>query len=234
MKRILFISVDMGSGGSQRSLASLLNAVDYKQYKVELALFVRDGLFLNLIPKDVKIIDVGYGYYPVRASMTHYIKEGDVGSAVRRFAFSLCKKLHLGERNEWKVIEKLLPNIDTEYDAVIAYGDGLIVPFAMDKIKNAKKRILWNHIDYANYNLDASFDKPYYERADYIVTISESCKSVLNRFFQNMHAKLLSLRISFPKRMINKLAEENVDFDNDFKGTRLITIGRLTEQKDMI
>jgi hypothetical protein len=49
MKNILIASFDMEVGGVERSLISMLENFDFKNYKVDLMLYKHQGEFLNLL-----------------------------------------------------------------------------------------------------------------------------------------------------------------------------------------
>ena len=54
-KNILFIVSDMESGGFQKSLISLLKEFNYDEYNVDITILSPNGIFINDIPKEVKI-----------------------------------------------------------------------------------------------------------------------------------------------------------------------------------
>ena len=55
-KQILFLCSDMGIGGFQKSLISLLQCFDYNKYDVDLLLFDPSGIFMDVIPDEVNVI----------------------------------------------------------------------------------------------------------------------------------------------------------------------------------
>ena len=56
-KRIVFCAYNLDIGGIETSLVSLLNNLDLKKYSIYLFLVKKEGIFLNSIPKDIRIID---------------------------------------------------------------------------------------------------------------------------------------------------------------------------------
>ncbi|CBK75195.1 hypothetical protein CIY_25880 [Butyrivibrio fibrisolvens 16/4] len=46
--------------------------------------------------------------------------------------------------------------------------------YVIEKV-NAEKKILWIHNDYKKIGFNQEFEKKYFEQADHIVTISDSC-----------------------------------------------------------
>ena len=58
MKKILFVINSLTIGGSEKSLVSLLNLLDYKKFSVDLLMIRKGGEFEKYIPKEVNIIDI--------------------------------------------------------------------------------------------------------------------------------------------------------------------------------
>ena len=57
-KNIVFVIPNLGPGGAEKSLVNLLNVIDYSKYDVDLILIHKSGLFLNMIPSNVNIIEM--------------------------------------------------------------------------------------------------------------------------------------------------------------------------------
>ena len=64
-KKLIFICCEMGKGGVSKSLASLLNTIDYDVYNVDLFLFSRQGLFLDQVPSNnyIKRVNIYFQIY---------------------------------------------------------------------------------------------------------------------------------------------------------------------------
>ena len=48
----------LGIGGAEKSLITLLSNLDYSKYDVDLFLFYQKGEFLELLPKEVSLIEI--------------------------------------------------------------------------------------------------------------------------------------------------------------------------------
>lgn len=234
MVKLLFVTTNMASGGVQKSLVSLLNCLDYSKYSVDLLLFINDGLFRELLPPNIRIIDLDPYYRPLKEAVTLLIRNKKPISAFWRFWYSLEKKIYCNsdelEYKEWKALKRLLPRIDSQYDIAISYGDGELVPYTMEMV-NANKKIIWNHIDYLQFHLNEKFDSQYYARADAIVTMSHSCRDILAQIFSKDREKMYVIENIISKTLIEKMSLEDIDFDSDFTGKRVTTIARLSKQK---
>ena len=56
-KKLLFTAYSMGLGGIETALCNLLNRIDYKKFDVTLILERKEGIFLDQIPKEVKVLE---------------------------------------------------------------------------------------------------------------------------------------------------------------------------------
>ncbi|MDV5105544.1 hypothetical protein R2R32_02560 [Clostridium perfringens] len=57
-KKVLFVMESLSIGGVEKSLITLLSNLDYLKYDVDLFLFYQKGEFLELLPKEVNLIEV--------------------------------------------------------------------------------------------------------------------------------------------------------------------------------
>ena len=56
-KKLLFTAYSLGLGGIETALCNLLNHLDYSEYDVTLILEKKEGIFLDQIPSDVKVLE---------------------------------------------------------------------------------------------------------------------------------------------------------------------------------
>ena len=56
-KKLLFTAYSMGLGGIEKALINLLKRLDYSKYNVNLILEKKEGIFLDLIPEEVKVLE---------------------------------------------------------------------------------------------------------------------------------------------------------------------------------
>lgn len=57
MKKILLVMDSLGAGGAEKSLITFLNILPQDNYKIELILIRKEGLFLSQIPKHIQLLD---------------------------------------------------------------------------------------------------------------------------------------------------------------------------------
>ena len=223
----------LGSGGAEKALTTLLNLFDYEAYDVDLFLFRRQGLFLPNVPSQVNIIDGGKAYELFDGSASACIK-----SSVKKLNFSLAanrmkyaKALESGDKADvWNCIKKALAKIDKHYDVAVAYLEGNSIYYCVDCV-DADVKIGYVHNDYNGLGLDSNFDRPYFEKLDYLVSVSDECVNVLKEIFPDLENKIkLMLNIVSPT-MLESLGKNNAEEYKNINTKKLLTVGRFSSQK---
>ncbi len=209
-KDLIFICCEMGKGGVSKSLASLLNCLDYDKYNVDLFLFNKKGLFLNQIPTSVNILQEAT---TVRELLKNY---NILAAFLRILSKVLCGRINSLEKR-WSLFWKLnksnfRPN-QKKYDCAISYNDGVELYYMVDCI-NADIKIAWNHTNYTNtFTYKPSLDGAYYNKVDYIVTISDECASTLKRVFPDNSNKVRIIENIVLKETIVSMANEENPYE---------------------
>jgi len=78
VKKILIVSHALELGGAERSLIGLLDAIDKKEYKVDLFLLRHEGELLSFIPEGVNLLPEIPAYTVLACPMVQTLKEGHV------------------------------------------------------------------------------------------------------------------------------------------------------------
>ncbi|WP_161496415.1 glycosyltransferase [Clostridium thermosuccinogenes] len=235
-KRLLFVIDSLGLGGAEKSLINLLHSLDYEQYEVDLFLFYKKGMFLDLLPSQVKVLEhtrewaaFQLPFLKSLASLAAYLRfDLAYHRAMLSIKSKLCRMTQPRQQKLWNHLSPAAPFIYDEYDAAIGYLEKYPDYFIAEKV-NAKKKIGWIHIDYIAYGLNSEYDRPYFEKLDYIAAVSDSCVEALKQCFPDMEDKFVLVEnISCPK-LIKEMANHAADIDA--KDTLIVTAARLAEQK---
>ena len=242
---ILFVIHRLAAGGAEKSLVSLLNSLPLDRLEVDLMALDPTGIFRNQLPPEVNVINApkelvcqfskisGRAFWRHATAKSLAIKIGSIiGDRLRgkRSRTRLCHNQYYNE-----VWRKFIPKLSKAYDVVVSYIDGLNY-YAIDHV-TAKKKILWCHNDYNKLDFIASYDHPYYEKADKVCTISELCRKSLVENFPDLENKFEVVENISSPRIIKVQAEqtgEMVVSDDGFVRDRrfkMVSIGRLSEQK---
>lgn len=234
-KKILFVIDSLNCGGAEKSLISLLSLLDYSKYEVDLQLSKIEGMFLELLPKEVNVLPELDFYNFCELSILNQIKTFNyhyIASKIKLFIMSRLNnnKLH-GAQIFWKNCKNSFGVLDCRYDIAIAYNQGFPTYFVADKVK-AIKKIAWVNTDYVKAGYKADIDEKYYDKFDNIVAVSEEAKIILENTFPKFKNKLLVIKDINNAELIKKMANEKEVFkESDDIIIKIATVGRLVKLK---
>ncbi len=238
-KRLLFVMESMSSGGGERSLLSLLQLLQYKDYDVDLLLFSRDGIFLEMLPQDVNIIDFGESYSQFSLSLfrsvASLVRAKKFSLAFKRILYSLTvnskKGSSLGrDQRAWKYMKPAFADRFFEYDAAIGYLEGKPNYFVADAV-TAKTKIGYIHSNYNELGLDKRLDLKLCKRLDYLVGVSEKCADVLRKNFPELADKIRSVENITMPAALQKLADAPARELENVKEKIILTVARSSAPK---
>lgn len=228
MKNILFVINSLTIGGSEKSLVSLLNCIDYNKYQVDLLMFKKGGDFEKYIPSEVNVLEIP-DYYKFISGKKHKFKFKD------RVKYSLCRlstsinlrtnKKIQSEQIIYKHHKNVLKSIGKNYDVAVAYSQGYPTYFVADKI-NAKKKMAWINCDYANTGYDKNIDELFYEKFDKIIAVSETIQKSIIGIKPKYESKMVVIKDIVNPMLIKSMAEEESVFE-DKSYINILTVARL-------
>lgn len=235
-KRILFVEEGLGMGGAEKSLLTILSLIDYSKYDVDLFLFKHTGSFMSLLPKEVNLLykDNNYVTFNSNRKMSplRFLKNLDIKRSINSFMYLINSAFHkLVLKKEyigWEYIKHIFSPLEEEYDVAVSFLEKKTFYFNVDKVK-AKKRIGFIHIDYSKIQYKYTLDKKYFSYFTNIATVSHHCMEVLKDIFPEYKDKFLVIKNMLCTEIIEKMAQEEVDFDEKY--INILTVGRLTYQK---
>lgn len=230
-KKVLFIVSDLESGGFQKSLISLLQCFDYKTYKVDLLILSPQGIFMKQIPHDVNLLTLDFPksfFSSFPQGVVELIKEKEFVLALKRTFHFCLSRVDKGKAGIY--MSKQIPALSKEYDVAIDYNGQHLLYYMVDKI-TAKKKISYFHSDYKKWDYYKSADQFYYDKVDYIVTISDICKKSLDEIFPKYkHKTRVVHNISSPS-IINELAKEECPINFESNYINVVMVGRPSDVK---
>jgi glycosyltransferase involved in cell wall biosynthesis len=240
-KSILFIMNKLVCGGAEKSLLSVLESIDYSKYNVDLFLFKHEGIFLNRIPKEVTLLPepVNYKYLdmPIKNSLTELIKRRDYKLALNRSILGYLAKTEnngaLVEQKFWRYLSNSIGEIRKEYDVAIGFLEKNPIYFCVDKVK-AKMKIGWVHTDYSKLGIHSNIEQYYFNKLDYIATVSEELVEILSNEFPTIRNKFKCIYNIVSSRVIKSMSLEKVDWQvKDEQSITIISVGRLAKEKGL-
>lgn len=227
-KQILFVIDSLGSGGAEKSLISLLPLVDYTRYDVDLVIFDRGGVYEKYVPREVNIID----YRLYEKNLWGQIKKV-LCHALLSPQLRLNKKRH-GAEIHWRTMYRFYHDFPGEYDAAIAYQQGVPTFFVATKV-NAKKKLAWINADIFAAGYDLEYCRQFYEQMDSIIAVSKKLENLLCAKTPWMMDRLNCVYDIINPDVIVSLAKKTVQDMTISRGEMaIVTVGRLTRPKNYL
>ena len=238
-KKILFMVSSMNIGGVEKSLLSLLSVIPKDKYDITVLTLEKKGGFLDYIPSYIKVEEAAWfkEIKPIimespQRTIKKYLKENKVFK-IPTFIYSYYKSKNTDNRYiYYKNILKSIPENEGEYDVAIAYAGPteIIDAYITHKVK-AKKKIGWVHFDISKHKINEKLYENLYEKFDKIFTVSNEANKKLNEIIPSTVNKSEVLLNIISKELINEMAKEDINFDNEFDGVKIVTVGRLSKEK---
>lgn len=237
VKRRVFYLIDaMGIGGTSKNLLNILSAYDYSAVDVFVGLLQHKGKFLPLIPKQVHLIDLHTEIPLIPPPSLVCIKAAvrkmqwrDV--AVLSYLYLRCKSS--GSSLPYhRFLQRNIPVMEMEFDEAFAYvaEHSFDMCYVADKVR-AKKKYAWIHVDVSKFHVDRNLMKSVLLLYDKIFLVSNEGKAVFDALFPTLCGKSEYRRNVVIKEQIEQFSLTGPTYDDDFKGTRILTIGRISPEK---
>ncbi|MFZ4106191.1 glycosyltransferase [Flavobacterium sp.] len=238
-KKILFVIPCLDAGGGEKSLINVLHAIDYTLFDVDLLVFHNKGMFLNSVPKEVNLISI-YGDFldfseSIFISISEFINQRKFHLVLHRVLFFFKNKLEKNtskaEQISWKNLSKSIPNLIQEYDAAIGALEKSSIYYVIEKV-NAKTKMGFIHTNYSSSGMQKALDLPFFEKLNYLVTISDECTTDLSQNFPNLKQNIKLIYNIVSPSLIKELSNEKLeDTKFNYSVFTILTIARLSKEK---
>lgn len=237
-KQLLFVIESLTLGGAEKSLATLLNLLDYAKYDVDLLLFAQGGPFQPLLPGEVNLLPVpDYFFYNAIpwSKAGQKLKEPDKLVAQLRYSVAL----RTGKHNHiekavllWRASHSCFTVLPKEYDVAIAYAQGVPTFFVAEKVK-AKKKAAWINATYIPKGKYLDYIRPIYKKYDYVNGVSSIVVEQIQSILKVPASKTLQmtdiLDVDFAHKMA--LMDSRAEKDMATDGVKILTVGRFCAMK---
>lgn len=227
---ILFTIGVLDGGGVTKSLLSLLDTIDKEEYNVSILIGSYLGKSDKDVPAGVQILKnntLSLLTEGVRG-LPKLIKKGHILLAVGSIIRIILSAINKGWAGWW--LSRLMPSIDKEeYDLIVDYNGQHMLYYMIDKLRG-KHKVTFFHSDYQKWFYYYAMDKKYFEKADAIFTISETCVQSLQELFPGAANKVkLMENISNP-RAIKQKSLKHIDFKRKHQYV-LLSLGHICINK---
>lgn len=239
LKNILIVMYNMGCGGVQKSLISLLNNMPQGRWNIDLLVASPHGMYMSQIPDYINLINDQYELENVTTPLSERRRKvsslNDFVNQIRWYYHSRHKKGNSRKNyneSKWEIWGKHIKGLNKHYDLAISYWHGITNYYVIDKV-DADKKVLWLHNEFEKLEFDSDYEHPYFAKADRIATISQACVEGFVSVYPELKSRMIVLENISSGETINRLASlipaEDPFFD--FSGFKIVSVGRLMSQK---
>ena len=224
MKKLLFIAKSMDSGGTEVSLINLLKKI-YKEYDITLALLKKEGVYLEDIPNNVKIIEI-YDKNLKNLDRKFSIDKKSLINTLKLIVYKIIKKINTEFIYKWQLGK--VSELNDQYDIAIDFhGYGYFGTAYINHKVKTKRKFMFVHDEKIDWIKKVKNELP---KFDEILCVSNSCKKKLEKEYGYLIKEARVCRNIIDIEKIKKMSKEKatVKFESV---TNLLTIGRLEYQK---
>ncbi|WP_164667394.1 glycosyltransferase [Virgibacillus doumboii] len=238
-KKLLFVIDSLKTAGAEKSLVTLLSMLDYSRFSVDLQLFAYGGALEELVPIEVNILKplkyTDFAKMNLKKSLKYTIvnREYKMFSSRLKYSTRIRKEKYSNPQKAilfWKNVSNVIEENPKKYDIAIAYAQGIPTYYVAEKVK-AKSKFAWINVSYRLNHWEKQFQGASYNQFNRIVTVSESTKDTFLEAFPEYASKVNVIYDINNARFIADMAEMGNSYDDSFDGVRILTIGRLANQK---
>ncbi len=239
MKKILFMMINMNVGGTEKALLNMLSVMPRDQFDITILFLEKYGDLLGELPKDIKIEYLNV--YSENKDLLNnspqqeaikLLKNGDYLDAVKLLLIHILTKIK-GERTLfYRYVLKKYPDFNKEFDIAVAYAGPMdfISYFIANKV-TAKRKIQWIHFDVSKIGLNLKFVSKVLNQFDKVFVVSQEGKKALLRMAPQLKEKTEVFSNIISSEHILQQASVGEGFNDNFAGVRILTVGRLTQEK---
>ena len=220
-KKILFVIPEYSHGGTNKSLESLLSAIDEKRYEISIFCLYEDGgVFYKNIFKP----------YIIAKSLLYVLAHDNV---ITRKVMGVAMKLFKDLSFNWLYrYEANRLQHKYKFDTVIAFQEGSATQF-VSLINYPVNRIAWVHCDYANRftAIEKKSELSLYCLYNHIVSVSYSAVHSFNSIYPELNDRTKCIYNLIDCSYILRQSSQDVNFEKQGNCFNLISVGRFVAVK---
>lgn len=220
-KKILFVIPEYSHGGTNKSLESLLSAIDEKRYEISIfCLYEAGGVFYKNIFKP----------YIIAKSLLYVLAHDNV---ITRKVMGVAMKLFKNLSFNWLYrYEANRLQHKYKFDTVIAFQEGSATQF-VSLINYPVNRIAWVHCDYANRfaAIEKKSELSLYCLYNHIVSVSYSAVHSFNSIYPELKDRTKCIYNLIDCSYILRQSSQDINFEKQGNCFNLISVGRFVAVK---
>lgn len=208
MKKLLFAAYSLDIGGIETALVTLVNNLQKKGYDVTIVLEKKQGIFLEDINKEIKIIE----YSPSESK-----------NILKRKIINFYKQI------------KFALNYKNKFDFSACFATYSLPASFVSRIAS-KNTCLWCHADYLTLfennikKMKNFFTQIKYNKFKKIIFVSEEGKESFIKAFPEMKSRVIVCNNMINYKRIEKLSKEKIELEKDNICT-FLNVGRHEEKQ---
>lgn len=239
MKKLFFLLSSMNVGGVEKAFLGLLSVIPLDKYEVHVGLIQKKGGFMDYLPKEVKIHEISvYSKYwrfindPPLWSIKSLLKQGHIIEALIHCFLYIHFKLTSNRYWFYKYLLRNEPVMSEKFDLAVAFaGPSQMMDYYICEKVNAKVKCGWIHFDVSKFGIDRGMTAQLYKKYQKVFIVSETAKEIFDGLFPQFKDKTeVFYNIVSPDQVI-RLADCGDSFTDNNKGKRILTVGRISEEK---
>jgi glycosyltransferase involved in cell wall biosynthesis len=245
MKKVLFLVNTMGQAGAETALIALFKKLlDRKEYDLSLYALIPRGEMFDKVPEQVHIVNRRYGNGSVLSAAGRFMIFCRMAKAffyrmtgfrmlpslIRNYRFQKSNGRVQYDKLLWRLLAEGTPALPDTYDLAVAYIEGASVYYLADRVK-AKRKASFLHIDYTAAGYHPMMDQNCYDRIDRIFVVSSEAGRRFADVYPQHAGKISLFRNIVDRDAVLARAEAGEGPQDDFTGTRFVSVGRLAVQK---
>ena len=220
-KKILFVIPEYSHGGTNKSLESLLSAIDEKRYEMSIFCLYEDG---GVYYKNI------FKPYIIAKSLLYVLAHDNV---ITRKVMGVAMKLFKNLSFNWLYrYEANRLQHKYKFDTVIAFQEGSATQF-VSLINYPVNRIAWVHCDYANRftAIEKKSELSLYCLYNHIVSVSYSAVHSFNSIYPELKDRTKCIYNLIDCSYILRQSSQDVNFEKQGNCFNLISVGRFVAVK---
>ena len=244
MKNVLFVINTMGRAGAEIAMLELLRRIDPQTCRVSLYVLMNQGELIKELPPYVRLLNRNCSDSSVFTPagrfqlMKHTLRKlvhrnalmKNLGDLCGQFFGMLLRGRIRWDKLLWRVVSDGSEIFPEEYDLAVAFLEGGSTYYVADYVK-AKRKVAFVHNDHGQSGYNRKMDKNSYGEMDRIFTVSDEVRSAFLSVYPEYAERVSVFHNIINWDRVRSSARLDGGFTDGYAGIRLLTVGRLTEQK---
>lgn len=250
-KKILFVINTFSRAGAETALLDLLCKMDEQnresgntRYDLSLFVLMGQGELAVKLPESVHLLNKNYCMESVleprgKRHMVCTVRKAllcrGTGIKLAPYMFRAYRQMRRSgqvriDKILWRALSDGAVRLDETYDLAIAFLEGGSAYYVADHVK-AKKKAAFIHIDYKRAGYSRELDQNCYLKYDALFPIGEQVRRQFVKVYPECADRTKIFHNILEVDKIRARAQEPGGFTDSYDGIRILTVGRLTEQK---